>query len=85
MSWNYRVFRQEHVGGEVSYSIREVYYDLPEKGDKSWTEDEMAPHGGTLEELRTDLRYMMEATDKPVLQVTERTLEEYKGERDDQV
>ena len=65
MSWNYRVVRQKNKLGTY-YGIHEVYYN--KKGKVSaMTQDLITPCGDTLEELKEDLQYMLEACNKPVL------------------
>lgn len=73
--WNYRVVRKVYppgIDGEREHvlGIHEVYYDDDGKPEMV-TENRMDAHGETLDELRTDLRWMMEALDKPVLEYDE--------------
>jgi len=73
--WNYRVVRKAYPPGadgtiEHVLGIHEVYYDDDGKPEMV-TENRMDAHGETLDELRTDLRWMMEALDKPVLEYDE--------------
>lgn len=70
--WNYRVLRTRDDQTDTdSYEIHEVYY-----GDdgriQAWTANPVGPYGISLEELRTDIEYVMEATRKPVLKVVRR-------------
>lgn len=71
-SLNYRVIRKETSwGGDPypHYEIHEVYYN--EDGTfQSWTSDWLAPYGETLDELRSDLLRMLEASEKPVLEIS---------------
>lgn len=63
--WNYRIVK--HVGRfDEYYQIHEAYYD---KGDKahSITRDATKPIGDTVTELKADLKAMLKAFDKPVL------------------
>lgn len=65
MSWEYRVI--EHDG---MFTIHEVYYN--DKGDViSISQDPMGPSGDTLEELKSDMEYFLEALDMPVLKKEE--------------
>jgi hypothetical protein len=65
MSWNHRVCK-ETTHGEVSYSIREVFYT--DAGAVSlYSFDPDAPYGETLDELRADMARMTAAVEKPVL------------------
>lgn len=66
--WNYRVIRRTYkVLGETEdrYAVHEVYYE-GEKPRMCSVEPD-APHGMTLDELRQDLQWQLEALDKPVL------------------
>jgi hypothetical protein len=47
------------------YTIHEVFYG--EDGSLSWTEDEIAPAGESVDELRETLQRMIAALEKPVL------------------
>ena len=53
--------------GETYYSIHEVFYDLEEPGNKGWTDNPVEAVGESLEELRENLKRMLEATYTPVL------------------
>lgn len=58
MTWNYRVFKDEHGG----YSIRDTFYG--NKGRvEGWASEPVYPYGDTVEELRQDLKLMLEALD----------------------
>jgi hypothetical protein len=63
--WNYRVIESEDV-----FRIHEVCYNS--KGQiTSFSEDPITPLGETMEELRGDLEYYMQALDRPVLKKEE--------------
>lgn len=70
--WNYRVVRKAYppaADGAIEHvlGIHEVYYN--DSGEPQMvTEERMGPHGETLDELRTDLTWMIQALDKPVLE-----------------
>jgi len=65
MSWDYRVI--EHDG---MFTIHEVYYN--DKGDiTSISKDPMGPSGDTLDELKVDIEYFLQALDMPVLKKEE--------------
>ena len=76
MTWNYRIVRHitpipeklrviEGKRNETWYAIHEVYYD---KGKVvSYTEEPIAPFGLSVEELKSDLRHMMEHLQDGVL------------------
>ena len=65
MSWDYRVI--EHEG---MFTIHEVYYN--DKGDiTSISEDPMGPSGETLEELKDDMQYFLQALGMTVLKKEE--------------
>jgi hypothetical protein len=66
MSWNYRVIQDKY--GQLA--IHEVYYvDTSDKSGsvEAVSVDPIAPHGDTIEDLREDLRYMMQALEKQTL------------------
>jgi hypothetical protein len=69
MTWDYRVTRRDYAG-EIDYAIREVYYDDNDK-IVSWTVDEIAAAGANIEEVKDALQRMLEACDKPVLDITD--------------
>ena len=69
MSWDYRVIK--HVRqGESWLEIHEAYYEKGEDEPGSWTEESVKPMGETVEELQKDLEYMLQALEKPVLEVS---------------
>lgn len=78
MSWNYRVILKRHlptagcIEGEDELAIHEVYYEDRPRDDeiKAWSQDPIAAHGETLEELRDDLGRMLDALDKPILELS---------------
>jgi len=65
MSWNYRVLRRL-IEGTDTFQIHEVYY-REDGGIHAFTEDPVEGFGESLEELKRDLRWMLEACDKEVL------------------
>lgn len=67
MSWNYRVLRIDHAEGFSSYEIREIYYDDETGKIVGWSKDEMAPIGEDVDELKRDIKLMLEALKKPIL------------------
>ena len=71
MTWNYRVVKEQAKLDEDAWcSIREVYYD--KKGEIiSWSADDIAPGGETVEELLEVLQLMRNCLDKPVLVETD--------------
>ena len=77
MNWDYRVI--EHDG---AFTIHEVHYN--DKGAIiSLSDDPMGPSGETLEELKADMEYFLQALDKPVLRKEEIGFEEMEGEGDE--
>lgn len=59
--WNYRV-----IADKIGYlSIHEVYYD--KKKIIGWVQNEACALGYDLDELKNDLKGMMEALKKPIL------------------
>jgi hypothetical protein len=69
MTWNYRVFKTTEDGVE-SFDIHEVYYDKSGK-PRSFTENPCRPYGHSVEELKADLIYMLEAVNLPVLTISD--------------
>jgi len=63
--WKYRVMKRV-FDCEEFYGIYEVFYN--KKGEiKSHSTEPVEPHGNTLEELKQDIEWMLEATKKEVL------------------
>jgi hypothetical protein len=80
VSWNHRVIKKTYKQGEETthgYEIHEVYYDKDGRID-GWTEQPVNPYGDTVEELHADLAYFLNALDKPVLEIKDKTLVEVK-------
>lgn len=75
MIWNHRVIRHKHHSDildetEIHYGVHEVFYN--EEDDyriEGWTENGTSPGGDTLEELREDIQWYLEATQRPVLEI----------------
>lgn len=65
MTWNHRVVHHVNNMGFHFYSIHEVYYtgDIP----TSCTADGVAPYGESPEELAEELKRMLVACSKPIL------------------
>lgn len=69
--WNYRIVHSLRPDGTESgemddvYEVHEVYYDR--ETILAWGETQ-APFGESVDGLRRDLTYMLEALDKPVLE-----------------
>jgi hypothetical protein len=61
MVWNYGVI--EHDG---MFSIHEGYYN-DDGSICAISEDPIHPHGGTMEELRSDMEHFLQALNRPVL------------------
>jgi hypothetical protein len=71
--WNYRVIESEDV-----FRIHEVYYNS--KGEiTGFSENPITPLGDTLEELKGDLKYYLQALDRPVLKIEEIVFAEMNG------
>ena len=65
--WNYRIIKKEFPKhDENEYQIHEVHYDDNGKV-KGWAKNPVSPFGSTLNELREDIRYQLNAFRKPVL------------------
>jgi len=61
MIWNYKVIEHDSF-----FVIHEVYYN--DKGDiTAISEDPMHPHGEMPEELKNDMKYFLQAFNRPVL------------------
>lgn len=76
-TWNYRIM----VNGDGHYSMREVFYD-ENKNIEGWT-DECSPFGETLEELTSDMNYMMQAFQRDILvesEILTNIVEDFKAE-----
>jgi hypothetical protein len=70
--WNHRVCKNTEQG-EIFYNIHEVYYDDDGKVE-GWTQNAVAPLGNDLDELRNELKWMLEALDKPILDLADELL-----------
>jgi len=65
MSWDYRVIENNGM-----FTVHEVHYN--DKGDiTSISEGPMGPSGETLEELKDDTKYFLQALELPVLKKEE--------------
>jgi hypothetical protein len=65
MNWDYRVINHDGM-----FTIHEVSYN--DKGDiTSISQDPMGPSGDTLEELKDDMEYFLQALEMPVLKKEE--------------
>jgi hypothetical protein len=69
MTWNYRLFKQEHPA-ETTYQIYEVYYD-EQNNIKYISANPQGPYGETLEEFTNDLEHMRQTLDLPILDMDE--------------
>lgn len=65
MFWNYRVIESEDV-----FCIHEVYCNSKEE-ITAFSKNPITPLGDTLDELRGDLKYYLQALDRPVLKKEE--------------
>ncbi|MFA5831342.1 MAG: hypothetical protein WC878_05930 [Candidatus Paceibacterota bacterium] len=70
MYWNYRVVHKVEKG-EESFAIHEAFYDSGKEHPHSITMNGIAPYGGSIEELHSDMENMMKAFDKPVLEYSD--------------
>ena len=73
-SWNYRVMKTVYPDGFVSFSIHEVYMDS-EGNPALWT-GPIKPFADNLDDLKTEMKWMAEALDKPVLDFGDSSNEE---------
>ena len=69
MNWNYRVIKSI-TDSEEEYTIRDVYHDRDGE-PKMWSKNPDSALGGTLKELKADLRMQIAALEKPVLDEAE--------------
>ena len=67
--WEYRVVKEGQI-----YTIREVFYDT--KGKPALWSDPEAPQGVSAEELKKDIKWMLEAFKSPILKEVNNHLEE---------
>jgi len=66
--WNYRVIKKfDEKTDTTLFQIHEVYYD-DKNIIKAWTQSSVGPSGETMLELKEDIKYFMEALQKPTLQ-----------------
>jgi hypothetical protein len=72
MTWNHRVVKYEtrNLFGDpdVGYAIHEVFYD-GEGNIRGMTSDSVKPWGDTKDELRLELLRMLDALNKPDLEL----------------
>ena len=70
MTWNYRVVKKSCdnlVGGiDTIFNIHECFYDDNGKPE-AITEDPVYPQGETLKELKDDIKFYLQALERPVL------------------
>ena len=66
MTWNYRIISEKAPHGEF-YQIYEVYYD--EGKIIGMTESPCKPYGDDVEDLRYNMKQMLQALDRPILQM----------------
>lgn len=65
MTWDYRLFKEPTPDGSPWLTFREVYY---RKGVPiSYSANEIAAHGLTVEEVREQLQRMLRALDMPLV------------------
>lgn len=78
MYWNHRIIkRQVGVGTsyeETEYVVSEVFYNEDDHSIIGWTEKEY-PWGQNVDEIRQTLHWMLDATEKPVLDELELQIE----------
>jgi hypothetical protein len=63
--WNYRIMKRKNDEGGFDFGIYEVFYD--DNGKVSWTENSLTPLCDSADELKEELRIMMDAFDKETL------------------
>lgn len=65
--WSYRVSKQTMRNGDEIFAIRDFYG----KDCTGWSQNEIAPSGDSVEDLRWVMTKMLEALDKPVIDIGE--------------
>ena len=65
-TWNYRVLARKHLGEEMEYEIVECHYG-PDDNEVHLYAEKMHPAGGTLDDLRSDLQFMLKALELDIL------------------
>lgn len=68
-SWNYRIIRKkaQKDNDYEYYELHEVHYSADGVTIENWTVNPIAPHGETLDELNSDMKLMLQAFERPVL------------------
>lgn len=64
VNWDYRVVRRKEPDGTEIYSICEAYSD---RNSKIFALSQVSPMGDTIDDLKHDMAWMVEALKKPVL------------------
>ena len=64
--WNYRIMKRKNAQGQYDFGIYEVFYDDNGKVT-SWTEDSLAPVCDSEDNLKAELKIMMDAFDNETL------------------
>lgn len=78
MSWTYRIMSRVDSAGETVYGIHEVasdYWDAVDQQVLSWTSEPVRMSADSIEELGWQLREMLAALDKPVIDMDKLTEE----------
>ena len=76
--WSYRVTKETDSDGSTVLSIRESWIregakpPYKDSDYTSWTENSIAPVGGTLEDLKRELQGMLKACDRAIIDISER-------------
>lgn len=84
MTWNYRVCKTTYTGEgfeEVNYEIHEAYYN---KDGSIWavTQNAVAAHAESVQELKEVLSKMAEALNKPVIDLDDYTFAPRKDDKE---
>ena len=72
MTWNYRILKHSPQPDMTYYTVHECYY-TDDGSENGYTENPVWAAGGTIEELRADLTRMLQALDRPVITVSQKT------------
>jgi len=69
--WNYRIMKRKNDQGHFDFGIYEVFYDDNGKVT-GWTENSLTPLCDSEEDLKEELKIMVDAFTKEVLTYEER-------------
>jgi len=70
LTWEYRVLKRTYPNGEVEFGVYEVYWGGSEKREGT-SKDPVIIVGDTLEQINIEVRNIVAALSKPVLEYKE--------------